>query len=217
MDKYRVAYVDENDGWLNTFYQYFREYFTVKLIRIQQGSKVEDIVQLMLDDEVDAIVTDYLLDDEGDVDFNGSKIVSEIQSISPYFPIMLLTAFEPQAIDYTDNVHIINGKDILDGESPERVKIMIKKLEALIKGYQSRKIELQETVKYLVEKKIANTIKPEEEEDLFNKYRLLDDYDHTSDNFSKLLADRNSITKLNEFVKNTEDIIKHLKIRNDEK
>ena len=78
--KYSIAYIDENDGWLNTFYQTLKNDFNILRIKVDAQSTVKSIIEILKQNELDAIVTDYLLEEEGDVSFNGNKIVDEIKT-----------------------------------------------------------------------------------------------------------------------------------------
>src|SRR5438045_2661711 len=117
--KYKIAYIDENDGWLNTVYQSLKNDFEIVRIKVDETSTAESIVKSLMQEELDAVITDYLLEEEGDVSFNGNKIVENIKKDRPHFPIIMLTSHEPQAINHMDDVHIIYGKSLLDGESEE--------------------------------------------------------------------------------------------------
>lgn len=108
--RYTLAYIDEHDGWISTFYHTFKDDFDIKKIKVNADSSVDEIITNLFQDKLDAIVTDYLLDEEGDVSFNGNKIVDEIKKTKPHFPIIMLTAYEPEAISQMDEVHIIYEK-----------------------------------------------------------------------------------------------------------
>jgi len=87
--KYNIAYIDENDGWLNTFYQTLKGDFNILKIKVDAQSTVKSITDILEQNNLDAIVTDYLLEEEGEVSFNGNKIVDEIKKTRPHFPIIM--------------------------------------------------------------------------------------------------------------------------------
>ncbi|HVW99374.1 MAG TPA: hypothetical protein VHA52_02895, partial [Candidatus Babeliaceae bacterium] len=112
--KYKIAYLDESDQWLNTFHHTFKKDYEVILFKIDGTLGIDEITAKLFSENIDAVVTDYLLEEEGNVSFNGNKIVETIRIHRPHFPIIMLTAHESQAISHMDDVHIIYGKDILD-------------------------------------------------------------------------------------------------------
>ncbi len=211
--KYRIAYIDESDAWLNTFYQTFKNDFEIIKIKVDKESTIDSILKQAFENEPDGIVTDYLLDEEGDVDFNGNKIVDAIKRIKPHFPITMLTSFEPQAINHMDDVHIINGKGDLDGESEEALFILKSKIKTDIDSYY-RKIEMTEKeIKELVKKKNVSELEPEEEETLTKLFILMDELEPEGKEIRANLIKSESITKLNDFVNETKEILDELKKR----
>ncbi len=129
--KYNIAYIDESPQWIQTFYQTFKHEFEIVKILVDKDCSIDNVLEILFKSELDAIVTDFLLEEEGEVSFNGNKIVEEVRGFKPYFPIVMLTAHEPQAISHMDDVHIIYGKSILDGESEEELELFIGKADIL--------------------------------------------------------------------------------------
>ena len=62
--KYRIAYIDEDKGWINTFYQTFKNDFDILRIEVNPESSVESILNQLLESDLNAIVTDYLLEEK---------------------------------------------------------------------------------------------------------------------------------------------------------
>ncbi|MEO5642570.1 MAG: hypothetical protein ABIQ40_05875 [Bacteroidia bacterium] len=212
--KYNIAYIDENDGWLNTFYQTFKGDFNILKIKVDAQSTVESIAGVLKQSDLDAIVTDYLLEEEGDVSFNGNKIVDEIKKTRPHFPIIMLTSHEPQAINHMDDVHIIYGKSILDGESEEELEIFKTKIKSNIERYYSKIKSTEKDIEVLVAKKNATGLEPSEEEALTKLFILMDELDPDGKELPANLIQSGTITKLNDFVAQTKEILDELKKAN---
>lgn len=212
--KYTIAYIDENDGWLNTFYQTLKNDFNILKIKVDAQSTVKSITEILKQSELDAIVTDYLLEEEGDVSFNGNKIVDEIKKTRPHFPIIMLTSHEPQAINHMNDVHIIYGKSILDGESEEELEIFKTKIKTNIERYYSKIKNTEKEIEDLVAKKNAEGLTPPEEEALTKLYILMDELDPEGKELPANLIQSGTITKLNDFVTQTKEILEELKKAN---
>jgi len=212
--KYNIAYIDENDGWLNTFYQTLKNDFNILKIKVDAQSTVKSITEILKQSELDAIVTDYLLEEEGDVSFNGNKIVDEIKKTRPHFPIIMLTSHEPQAINHMDDVHIIYGKGILDGESEEELEIFKTKIKSNIERVYSKIKNTEKDIEVLVAKKNATGLEPSEEETLTKLFILMDELDPGGKELPANLIQSGTITKLNDFVFQTKEILKELKKAN---
>lgn len=209
--KYKLAYIDEDDGWLNTFYQTFKGDFEILRIKADSTTTLNGIVKTIFEYEVDGLVTDYLLDETGEVDFNGNKIVDAVRSYKPHFPAIMLTAHEPQAISQTEDVNIINGKDILDGENEKRLEILKVKIKSNIDRYYSLIQNTESRIEELVEKRNNNELEPFEEEELTKLFILFDELEPEGKDIPANLIKDEAITKLNEFVSQTREILDELK------
>jgi len=152
--KYKIAYIDEADTWLNTFYQTFKRDFEIVKIKVDINSSVNSIVETLFSQPLDAVVTDYLLEEEGEVSFNGNMIVDKIKEDRPHFPIIMLTSHEPQAISHMDDVHIIYGKSILDGESEDELVLLKSKIKSNIENYYTKIDQTKAKIELYVKKKM---------------------------------------------------------------
>lgn len=212
--KYRVVYIDESDAWLNTFYQTFKADFEIIRIKVKEDSTIDSLVKEIFKNEPDGVVTDYLLDEEGQVDFNGNQIVDAIRKVKPHFPITMLTSYEPQAINHMEDVHIINGKSDLDGESEEALQILKAKIKHDIDNFYRKLLSTQSQIEQLVKKKNESELEPQEEEYLTKLFILMDEFEPDGKEIRANLIKSESITKLNDFVTETKEILEELRKRN---
>lgn len=218
--KYRIAYIDEDKGWINTFYQTFKNDFEVLRIEVNPESSVEAILTLLLSSDLNAIVTDYLLEENAEVPFNGNKIVEEIKRIRPHFPIVMLTSYPTQAIGHTDDVHIIYNKNILSVENvrdQEELDIFKTKIQSNISNYYKKIEDTNTKIEELVEKRNNHGLDISEEEELTKLYILFDELNPEGKDLPANLIHRDSITKLTEFVNETKEILEELKKLNQKK
>lgn len=211
---YKIAHIDENAASINNFYQNFKNDFEILKIKVDAQTTIDLIIQKAFDNKVDAIVVDFMLDEEGDVNFNGNQIFDIIRKIRPHFPIVMLTSFEPQAIDHMEDVHIIYSKDILDGESEDELEIFKTKLKSNIERYYSKFQNTEKNIEKLVKKKNETGLEPSEEEDLTKLFILMDELDPEGKELPTNLIQSGTITKLNDFVSQTKEILEELKKAN---
>lgn len=214
--KYKVAYIDEDKGWINTFYQTFKNDFEILRIEVNPQSSVEEILELLLSSELNAIVTDYLLEENAEVPFNGNKIVEEIKRLKPHFPLVMLTSYPTQAIGQTDDVHIIYNKNILSVENDrerEELEVFRTKIHSNISNYYKKIEDTNTKIEQLIEKRNENDngLEIQEEEELTKLYILFDELNPDGKDLPANLIHRDSITKLSEFVHETKEILEELK------
>lgn len=212
--KHKIAYIDEDKGWINTFYQTFKTDFDITRIEVDSESSIESILAKLRDSNIEAIVTDYLLEENAEVSFNGNKIVEEIKKIRPHFPLVMLTSFPTQAIGHTDDVHIIYSKDILTVENDmdkEQLDIFKMKIQSNILNYNKKTEDTNIKIEQLVEKRNSVGLDVQEEEKLTKLYILYDELNPDGKDLPANLIHRDSISKLNEFVNETKEILEELK------
>ncbi|MGV6861025.1 MAG: hypothetical protein ACWA41_04590 [Putridiphycobacter sp.] len=212
--KYQLAYIDEDSGWLNTFYQTFKGDFDIIRVKVDATTTLESIVKIIFDNNVDGLVTDYLLDETGEVDFNGNKIVDVVRDHRPHFPAIMLTAHEPQAISQTEDVNIINGKDVLDGTNEKRLEILKVKIKSNIDRYYSLIKNTENRIEQLIKKRNKNSLEATEEEELTKLFILMDELEPDGKDMPANLIKAEAITKLNDFVDQTKAILEELKKKN---
>lgn len=211
---YKIAYIDEDKGWINIFYNTFKNYFDITRIEVNSESSVNSILAELQKSELNAIVTDYLLEESAEVSFNGNRIVEAIKRIRPYFPIVMLTSYPTQAIGHTDDVHIIYSKDILsveDSKDQEELDIFRTKIQSNISNYYKKIEETNTRIEQLIEKRNNQGLDILEEEELTKLYILFDELNPDGKDLPANLIHRDSISKLNDFVNETKEILKELK------
>ena len=209
--KYKIAYIDEIASWINIFYQAFKYDYEILRIQVDGNCSLENILKKLFESDLDAIVTDYLLEEEGDVSFNGNMIVEVVRAYKPHFPVIMLTAHEPQAISHMDDVHIIYGKNIFDGESIEEFNLFKSKMKANIDNYYAKIQENQEVISDLISKRNTSGLTIQEEELLSKELILLDEYEPEGKGLPTNLIQKESVTKLHEFVSEAKSILEELK------
>lgn len=218
--KNKIAYIDEDKGWINTFYQTFKQDFEIVKIQVSSDLSIESIIDKLLNSQVEAIVTDYLLEENGEVEFNGNKIVEEVRGWNPHFPIVMLTSHASQAISHTDDVHIIYSKDILAAENEkerEELEIFKIKIKSNIDYFKKKIYETESRIDMLVLKRQETELDIFEEEELSKLYIMLDEICPENKSLPANLISRPAIFKLNEFVNDTKEILEQLKKMNGDK
>ena len=109
--KYRIGYLDEDEGYQAKFYQAFKNEFDIKILPIENINNVYDVLRFINDEELDALVVDYRLADSGQLTFNGDSVVDLINSQKKYFPLVMLTSYAQDAIAHMEDVYIVKDKD----------------------------------------------------------------------------------------------------------
>lgn len=157
---YRVAYVDETDSEIRRFQRFARNYFDV--VPIKPNAEKEITVNEILENHVDAVVSDFdLTDQDPTIHYNGANLLSLILEERESFPVFILTSFEADAVSKGDDVNIVYEKtEFNDGEKfLVRVKNQIEKYYHKIEENEKKLIAL-------VEKSKTERLNAQEEDDL---------------------------------------------------
>lgn len=208
---YRLAYIDEQEASLSNFYSHFKDDYELTMIKVEENSTIEAILKECFDNEVDAIVTDYKLEEEGNVSFNGDKLFNTIKIKYPHFPVIMLTSWEPEAIDHMENVHLIYNKDILNAENGDEFKVFNSKIISNIKNYYKKMEDTNSRISVLVDKRDNVELDLAEEEELTKLYMLYDELHPDGKEIPTNLIQNGAITQLNDFVSEAKEILEELK------
>lgn len=208
--KYKLAYVDEEDTSLSNFYSHFSDLYELHMIEVNEESSIDSILRECFGQEVDAIVTDYKLED-GNVNFNGDKLFDAIKSIYPHFPFIMLTSWEPEAIDHMKDVHLIYNKNILDGKKGEEFENFKSRIDFTIKNYNKKIEDVNNRIEELSELKHTQGLGIKQEEELTKLYMLYDELYPQEKDMPTNLIQRESITQLDDFTKEAKEILEELK------
>lgn len=208
---YKLAYIDEQEASLSNFYSHFSSDYELLMIKVDADSTIESILNDCFNNYVDAIVTDYKLEEEGNVSFNGDKLFDAIKTKYIHFPVIMLTSWEPDAIDHMENVHLIYNKDILDGKNSEEFSIFKSKINSTIKNYYKKIEDTNNRINELLEKRNNSSLEIPEEEELTKLYMLYDELNPDGKEIPANLIQKESITQLNDFVTEAKEILEELK------
>lgn len=147
--KYNIGYLDEEELWQAQAIKRFGTEFNVKLIEIPIS--LSDIWTSIIDNELDALIVDFRLFESGKVTYDGARVVSEIMKHNEHFPMFIMTSYENNAVEQSENVLIIRGKDVLtDDELFEKFVLVLK---TSISSYR-KKVENAKATLLEIEQKI---------------------------------------------------------------
>lgn len=203
--EYKIGYVDENDDDITLFLQYFSDYFTIKILKLDSTSTIKEVISWVLDSQLDLIIVDFDLKEKLEIDFFGSDILKELNEHYLNFPMFMLTSHEVKAINESDASidDVIYSKN----EVYKNIDIFVIRFNNKIFKYKSEISKAQKRHEELAQKPDLNF----EEEDEFLK---LDDfienvYDKKSST-PKVMKNTKSLEKLNELVDKADKILQKI-------
>ena len=202
--KYRIGYLDEDEGYQAKFYQAFKNEFDIKILPIENINNVYDVLRFINDEELDALVVDYRLADSGQLTFNGDSVVDLINSQKKYFPLVMLTSYAQDAIAHMEDVYIVKDKEEIESSA----NLFLKQLETAIDRYQTKIITAENKIKELSEKKVLSI---QEEEELLRLHIFMNEVDPEANQLPASLLTSSAINNISDLVKESKDLLSILK------
>lgn len=202
--KYKIAYIDEDQTDIRRFQRFSFNYFDV--IPIIPKDSIEDTCQEILEQHVDAIISDFDFAEQlTTVHYDGTDLVSLFLKKREGFPVFILTSYEEDAITKGEDVNIIYEKKEMDeGEMfLERVKAQIEKYIHKLELEETRLLELIAQSK----KRRLDAIEMEELSELDSKIEKSLDKESRITN---LLRDDEAASELSELLKKVDELAKSL-------
>ena len=205
---YKIGFIDEEKTQIQHFYQTFKNDFDVYQFELTQGAEPESLIRETFDKHLDALIIDFRMN--GFLGFNGDLIVEKLNEINPFFPKILLTSFPFEALDFVDDANIVNTKDIWSGDSPDDLKIFIKKLNRLIRIYYEKINDTEQELKALEEKRIQSGLEPVEEDRYINLNNFLSKVAGQSQDLPRDFYSHETNAKLDSLIEKTEQMLNKL-------
>ena len=203
----RIGYVDEDGGQRNSFYHYLKDEFEIILPEINEDTSVENLVDEILKANLDVLVLDYMLSENGMVDFNAESLVERIYEINRYYPLIILTSHETDALDQIANAHLINGKDILESKLP----VFKHKLVKIAQDYKSEIESSEKELVQLEEKRNSDKgLSPTEEDRYVELNSFLDSTIDNVGRVSRTFYSEETNKKLDSIIGLAEEMLKKL-------
>ena len=202
--KYRIGYLDEDEGYQAKFYQAFKNEFDIKILPIENINNVYDVLPISNDEELDALVVDYRLADSGQLTFNGDSVVDLINSQKKYFPLVMLTSYAQDAIAHMEDVYIVKDKEEIESSA----NLFLKQLETAIDRYQTKIITAENKIKELSEKKVLSI---QEEEELLRLHIFMNEVDPEANQLPASLLTSSAINNISDLVKESKELLSILK------
>ena len=202
--KYRIGYLDEDEGYQAKFYQAFKNEFDIKILPIENINNVYDVLRFINDEELDALVVDYRLADSGQLTFNGDSVVDLINSQKKYFPLVMLTSYAQDAIAHMEDVYIVKDKEEIESSA----NLFLKQLETAIDSCQTKIITAENKIKELSEKKVLSI---QEEEELLRLHIFMNEVDPEANQLPASLLTSSAINNISDLVKESKELLSILK------
>lgn len=150
-----ILYVDEELDQLENF-QADADLSNLfdQVVILEPKASLEDMVDEIISLKVDAVVSDFALNQAEIVSYNGDQLLNAIQEVRPDFPCFLRTSYEEAAVCSSSDVNRVYVKEesMGSGSKPS----LFDRIAAQVKSHKSKFIELRREHSELREKLVKD-------------------------------------------------------------
>jgi hypothetical protein len=207
---HRIGYIDEDKGWRNIFRQYLKDEFEIVLFDIGEDTTLDTLVNEVFDQNVDMLVIDFRLDETGFVDFNADALIHKIHERNLYYPLIILTSYESDALDHLENANIVNGKDLLSGDMDDKVPILKQKIHKIANDYANKMKVAYSTLETLERKRVEEGLDPDEEDKFVEVNTFIDKSTSAKGRLARSFYSEDTNRRLSDLIAKTEEILKQI-------
>lgn len=121
MTKPTIAYIDEvEDERANFSSDAFDSDLFAEVHQIHPVPDLHEMIEMLLDLEFDALVSDFNLTDVGGITYTGEDLVSAFLEVKADFPCFIRTSFEEVAVESSHDVNRVYSKNLSADEDHGR-------------------------------------------------------------------------------------------------
>lgn len=207
--KYRIGFIDEAPEWILQFKRFASGNFNVESFALSENTTLDNLVDEIRSKNLDCLVVDFELKESELLQFNGDEIVAKIREKTPHFPLFIITnKDEIDVLNQVEDNDIVYDKDLLTNDKKETFIIRIKNK---IEHYYTKIEYANQEIERLTKLKTERNLSPSEEEQLYNYYLFQEEIYPDEKVLPSNLTRPESISRLNDFVENTKQILEELK------
>lgn len=202
---YKLGYIDEDAGQRSSFYHFLKDDFEIVLFEMNETTTVESLIEDVFQSGIDMLVLDFRLDDSGDFDFNADTLIEEIQQRNLFYPLVILTSHELDALDHISNANLVNGKEEMLGT---KVGIFKQKLSKIIHAYKSKLSDAESEVQDLETKRQSeHGLSPVEEDRFVELNIFLEKTMYSKNSIPRSFYSIDTNKKLDDLIQQTKNLL----------
>lgn len=173
MEKYRILFIDEDNTQIRKFARYVDNDPDFHLTTRNPPEDYSDILPLIREENIDAVVCDFDLREKQDVDYYGDEVIDEILNFRPRFPVFIFTSHEGDALEKSSSVHYVYEKSLMDKNQDDFS--FLRKIKQEIENYQGLVNRWKEEFSSLKQKRQESSLSKKEEERLIELDNLIEE------------------------------------------
>ena len=213
---YKILFIDEESTQHDRFLDYFEHVCPeIKPTCLFPKANVDEMVDIIRELQPDAVVTDFKLNEiRVDIDYNvnydGVELISNLRRLYHNFPCFVITSFDDDAVNVSDDVNLVYIKDLLKPDNDKAKVPFAQRILSQIDKYRARIDAARIELSVLIDKRNSGKAGVHEEDRIIQLdsflERAFDAYDAVPSEMKKL----SNLEKLNELIEKADEILKKL-------
>jgi hypothetical protein len=176
---------------------------------------VDEMLQRIEELSPDAVVTDFRLNEiridiHYNVKYNGIDLINAIREQREGFPCFVITSFDDEAVNGSDDVNMVYIKDILRPAADKAKVTFAERITRQVDKYRSRIGNARQELSVLIEKRYNGNANICDEERIIELdsflEKSLDSYDSIPEQLKKL----SNLDRLNTLINKVDNLLKKM-------
>ena len=210
---YRILFIDEEVSQQELFMDYFESVYDDFIPKCMLPSAtLEEMLEKINDYHPDAVITDFQLNDiKTDINYNvpytGTELINAIRKEREGFPCFVITSFDDDAVNDTDDVNLVYIKSILSpGDGNTQAKFATRVTNQIDK-YKARIDNSMRELSSLIAKRDIGNADVREEERIIELDSFLEKSYGAYDSIPANLKQLSNLKRLNILIDKVDNLL----------
>lgn len=214
MMDYRILFIDEESTQHDDFLDYFERVCPeIAPLCLFPAATLEEMFATIDEYHPDAVVTDYRLNEirvdiKYPVRYNGVELIQFIRDHREGFPCFVITSFDDEAVNATDDVNTIYVKNILTTKGDKAKVSFAQRIISQIEKYRTGIDKARRELAELIEKRNGGTASVFDEERIIELDSFLEKRYGALDAVPKEMKKLSNLNRLNLLINKVDDLLK---------
>ena len=213
---YKIVFIDEEIDQQEIFAKHFKSLCSEAILSCELPLQtVEEMLDKIWSLCPDAIVTDFQLNEikidiKYTVKYNGINLLKAIREQREDFPCFVMTSFDDQAVNVSDDVNLGYDKSQLDATVENDKVTFAARVIQQIDKYRSRVANARIELKGLIDKRLSSDVNVYEEQRIIELDTFLERALGTQSSIPPELKTLSNLDRLNKLINKVDELLKRI-------
>ena len=214
MMDYNILFIDEESKQHDRFLDYFEQVCPEIVPKCEFPlSTKEEMLQRIEELCVDAVVTDFRLNEKRTdihytVKYDGVELIKAIREQRDCFPCFVITSYDDEAVNGTDDVNMVYIKDILKPAADKAKVTFAERVTRQVDKYRSRIGNAKQELSFLIDKRKSGKANVHDEERIIKLDSFLEKSLDSYDSIPEELKELSNLERLNTLIGKVDELLK---------